>query len=57
LLLLFDYNQQIHQHTKMADFDAIYEEVYEEQEQEQEQNARLLLHDPIIIRGIGNMTM
>jgi hypothetical protein len=41
----------------MADFDAIYEEVYEEQEQEQEQNARLLLHDPIIIRGIGNMTM
>jgi hypothetical protein len=40
----------------MADFDAIYEDDTSEDMEDPEQNI-LLAQEPIVVRGIGNMTM
>jgi len=42
--------------SRMADFDAIYEEE-EENEQNQEEHYVAMVPDPIVIRGAGNMTV
>lgn len=41
----------------MADFDAIYEEEEEVNEQNLEEHYNIMIPDPIVVRGGGNMTV